>query len=85
MATEGAGSPAATDRPTWCDGQHLIYWIDGGETTLSNPCLLCRRHGRFVHVLGWRLLWGDEGEMLAIKPELGIHGRFIPVAPPLMS
>jgi hypothetical protein len=81
----GCRFPGCDRPPDWCDGHHLIHWIDGGETTLSNTCLLCRRHHRFVHELGWRLLWGDEGEMLAIKPELGIHGRFIPVAPPLMS
>jgi hypothetical protein len=81
----GCRFPGCDRPPDWCDGHHLIHWIDGGETALSNTCLLCRRHHRFVHELGWRLLWGDEGEMLAIKPELGIHGRFIPVAPPLMS
>jgi hypothetical protein len=81
----GCRFPGCDRPPDWCDGHHLIHWIDGGETTLSNTCLLCRRHHRFVHELGWRLLWGDEGEMLAIKPELGIHGRFIPVAPPLTS
>lgn len=81
----GCRFPGCDRPPDWCDGHHLIHWIDGGETALSNTCLLCRRHYRFVHELGWRLLWGDEGEMLAIKPELGIHGRVIPVAPPLMS
>jgi hypothetical protein len=81
----GCRFPGCDRPPDWCDGHHLIHWIDGGETALSNTCLLCRRHHRFVHELGWRLLWGDEGEMLAIKPELGIHGRVIPVAPPLMS
>jgi hypothetical protein len=81
----GCRFPGCDRPPDWCDGHHLIHWIDGGETALSNTCLLCRRHHRFVHELGWRLLWGDEGEMLAIKPELGIHGRVIPVAPPPMA
>ena len=81
----GCRFPGCDRPPDWCDGHHLIHWIDGGETALSNTCLLCRRHHRFVHELGWRLLWGDEGEMLAIKPELGIHGRVIPGAPPPMA
>jgi hypothetical protein len=30
------------DRPAdWCDGHHLVHWMDGGETNLSNTCLLC--------------------------------------------
>ena len=57
------------DRPAdWCDGHHLIHWVDGGETSLANTCLLCRRHHRFVHELGWQLRWGAPGEILAIKP-----------------
>jgi hypothetical protein len=74
------------DRPAdWCDGHHLIHWIEGGETNLSNTCLLCRRHHRFVHELGWRLVWGDGGEILAIKPEWSRNGHLIGVAPPLVS
>jgi hypothetical protein len=74
------------DRPAdWCDGHHLVHWMDGGETNLSNTCLLCRRHHRFVHELGWRLVWGDEGELLAIQPEFGRHRHSIGVAPPLVS
>jgi len=57
------------DRPAdWCDGHHLVHWIDGGETNLGNTCLLCRRHHRFVHELGWQLRWGAGGEIIAIKP-----------------
>ncbi len=57
------------DRPAdWCDGHHLIHWTDGGETKLGNTCLLCRRHHRFVHELGWQLRWGAPGEIIAIKP-----------------
>lgn len=74
------------DRPAdWCDGHHLVHWMDGGETNLSNTCLLCRRHHRFVHELGWRLVWGDEGEILAIQPEFGRHRQSSGVAPPLVS
>jgi hypothetical protein len=80
----GCRFPGCDRPPDWCDGHHLIHWIDGGETNLSNTCLLCRRHHRFVHELGWRLMWGDEGEMLAIKPETERHWRFNEVAPPLV-
>jgi hypothetical protein len=26
------------------DGHHLVHWADGGDTSLSNTCLLCRSH-----------------------------------------
>ena len=74
------------DRPAdWCDGHHLIHWIDGGETSLSNTCLLCRRHHRFVHELGWQLMWGVGGEILAIKPEWLRYGAHSELVSPLIS
>ena len=58
------------DRPVaWTDGHHVKHWIDGGETNLPNLCLVCGLHHRRVHEEGWRLAWGEEGEIVAIPPE----------------
>lgn len=40
----GCSAPAS-----WCDAHHLIHWADGGETSLDNMALLCRRHHRAIH------------------------------------
>jgi hypothetical protein len=79
--------PGCDRPPDWCDGHHLIHWVDGGETSLANTCLLCRRHHRFVHEVGWQLSWGAEGEIIAIKPWwMGTDsGHLCGVAPPLAS
>ncbi|TMC68274.1 MAG: DUF222 domain-containing protein [Chloroflexi bacterium] len=82
---KGCRFPGCDRPPDWCDGHHLIHWIEGGETSLSNTCLLCRRHHRFVHELGWELSWGAEGAILAIKPWWLKNGAFSGVAPPLVS
>jgi hypothetical protein len=38
------------DRPqSWCDAHHVVHWADGGETSVSNLVLLCRRHHRLTH------------------------------------
>src|ERR1700674_4254760 len=79
--------PGCDRPPDWCDGHHLIHWVDGGETSLSNTCLLCRRHHRFVHELGWQLRWGADGAIIAIKPwwTSTDSGHSCGVAPPLAS
>jgi hypothetical protein len=37
------------------DAHHIEHWVDGGETKLDNLVLLCRRHHRAVHELGFRV------------------------------
>jgi len=57
------------ERPaSWCDGHHLVHWIDGGETNLENCILLCKRHHRMVHEGGWQLVKTEEGEIVTVAP-----------------
>jgi hypothetical protein len=57
------------DRPVgWTDGHHLQHWARGGATRANNLVLLCRRHHRIVHEGGWRLAWGEQGELEAFPP-----------------
>jgi hypothetical protein len=57
------------DRPVaWTDGHHLTHWADGGPTLPVNLALLCARHHHATHELGYRLRWGENGELVAIPP-----------------
>ena len=47
---EGCTIPAS-----WCDAHHVIHWGAGGETTLSNLALTCRRHHRAIHAGHWEI------------------------------
>jgi hypothetical protein len=47
---------------------HLVHWIKGGATDLSNLILLCHRHHWMVHEGGWKLARSDDGRLLAIPP-----------------
>ncbi|MFI5734451.1 DUF222 domain-containing protein [Kribbella sp. NPDC051587] len=40
--------------PPWmCHAHHIIYWADGGPTSLQNLVLLCAAHHRAVHAGQW--------------------------------
>jgi hypothetical protein len=57
------------DRPaTWTSGHHLVHWINGGLTDLSNLVLLCYRHHWMVHEGEWQIVRADDGRMLTIPP-----------------
>jgi hypothetical protein len=44
--------PGCTAR-RFVDAHHMQHWADGGETSLDNLVLLCRRHHRLVHEGGF--------------------------------
>ncbi|MBW3549024.1 MAG: HNH endonuclease, partial [Actinobacteria bacterium] len=48
----GCRFPGCTNR-RFVDGHHIRHWAAGGETSLANLALLCRRHHRAVHEGGY--------------------------------
>ena len=55
-ARDGGCRWTGCDRPpAHTDAHHLIPWLDGGPTDLTNALLLCRHHHRQVHENGWTL------------------------------
>ncbi|MDP9020155.1 MAG: HNH endonuclease [Actinomycetota bacterium] len=48
----GCRFPGCTNR-RFVDGHHIRHWAAGGETSLANLTLLCRRHHRAVHEGGY--------------------------------
>jgi hypothetical protein len=43
------------------DAHHVVHWGDGGETSLCNLVLLCRRHHQAVHEEGFRVRAKPDG------------------------
>jgi hypothetical protein len=60
------------------DAHHIEHWADGGETSLKNTVLLCRRHHRRVHEEGYRIYSDAEANVVFYAP----NGRAIAAAPP---
>ena len=44
------------------DAHHIVHWADGGETSLNNLVLLCRRHHRLVHEGGFGVHTKADGQ-----------------------
>jgi len=64
------------DRPaTWTSAHHVVHWIHGGPTELSNLILLCYRHHGMVHEGNWQIVRGDDGNVLTIPPTMTFGAR----------
>jgi len=50
------------------DAHHITHWAHGGETTLENLTLLCRRHHRLVHEGGFTVSMSGDGRPVFITP-----------------
>ncbi len=57
------GAPAG-----WSDCHHIIYWSNGGTTTVGNGCLLCRTCHRAIHYTEWEIEMGSDGHPWLIPP-----------------
>jgi Domain of unknown function (DUF222)/HNH endonuclease len=64
----GCVVPDCDRPPSWCEGHHLVHWLDGGLTDLENLVLLCRAHHRAVHEGGWHLARDPDGQLAVTPP-----------------
>ena len=46
---QGCSYPGCTMPPQWTNAHHVVHWAQGGQTSLLNTALLCRRHHTHVH------------------------------------
>jgi hypothetical protein len=73
-------------RTRWTHGHHLVHWIDGGPTDLSNLATLCGRHHHLVHESGWTLE-GDPNHTLRFITPTGrvLTSRPTPLRPDIKT
>ncbi len=51
------------DHRRWVDAHHITHWARGGETSIENLILLCRRHHRLIHEGGFSVTRIGDGEV----------------------
>ena len=73
----GCRYPGCASRFT--EAHHVKHWADGGETSLANTVLLCRRHHRRVHEGRTRMALDRDGKAAFFTRA----GQVIGSAPPL--
>ena len=71
----GCRFPGCAGRFT--EAHHVKHWADGGETSLGNTVLLCRRHHRTVHEGRVKVCTNRDGTVLFFMPK----GRILADAP----
>ena len=49
-------------RSRFTEAHHVRHWADGGETSLANTILLCRRHHRLIHEGRTRMAMDRDGK-----------------------
>jgi hypothetical protein len=72
----GCRFPSCTNH-RFVDGHHIRHWARGGETSVENLVLLCRRHHRLVHEGGYTVERKGNDEWRFREP----GGSAIPPAP----
>ncbi|MFL6178284.1 MAG: DUF222 domain-containing protein [Actinomycetes bacterium] len=60
-------APGCHRPPEHCDVHHVRFWEQGGDTSLENTVLVCRRHHRMIHQHGFRVVVDSTGRR-SIEP-----------------
>ncbi|WNV85717.1 DUF222 domain-containing protein [Umezawaea sp. Da 62-37] len=51
----GCAFPMCDRPPNWADAHHIQEWHQGGDTSVDNLVLLCRRHHVLIHHSEWEI------------------------------
>ena len=60
--------PACDRPPLMCHAHHILHWIFGGETKLSNLVLLCGHHHRVIHDSPWQVRINPDDQKPEFQP-----------------
>jgi len=65
----GCRWPFCSGRAGWADHDHVLPHAEGGQTTCTNLCCLCRHHHRLKTLAkGWLFRMEDDGTLHVTTP-----------------
>ena len=75
--------PGCDRPPLMCHAHHIVHWISGGETKLSNLVLLCSHHHRVIHHSPWEVSINpdDHRPEFLPPPKPGVERHWIRYRP----
>ena len=57
------------DRPArWSEVHHIVFWMNGGPTSLDNAACLCGVHHALIHKGDWQVRMAKDGRPEVIPP-----------------
>jgi hypothetical protein len=57
------------DRPArWTEIHHIVFWVNGGPTSLDNAACLCQEHHILIHAGDWQVRMAKDGRPEVIPP-----------------
>jgi hypothetical protein len=71
--------PGCDRPPLMCHAHHIIHWINGGRTSLSNLVLLCGHHHRVIHDSPWEIRINPHDKLPEFlpPPQPGVERHWI--------
>jgi len=64
----GCVAPGCHTQPAHCDIHHIVFWADGGPTSLDNTVMVCRRHHSHIHDRDWQVVATPGGTRTLAPP-----------------
>ncbi|MDQ3326611.1 MAG: HNH endonuclease [Actinomycetota bacterium] len=64
----GCAFPSCDRPPQWCDAHHIVFWSEGGESSLANCVLVCGFHHRLLHKEQWQIVMATDGHPDFVPP-----------------
>ncbi len=64
----GCSFPGCDVPPEYCERHHIVSWLDGGPTNLTNLTLVCRFHHHYFEQSGWVCRINSDGLPAWIPP-----------------